>query len=90
MRGAAATRLRRGQEQNERLEALVRTKDFTGAAALKAELQNEAEAQVASVRHAAATRDRRRQEQNERLKELVKARDYAVAAADEAEMQMHV
>ena len=83
----AAAGDRHSHQQEERLEALVKAEDFAGAAALKAEMQKEAEAQVASVRDAAATRDRRRQEQEERLEELVKARDYAGAAAHKAEMQ---
>ena len=69
------------------MKAFVRASDFAGAAALKAEMENDAEAQVASARCPAAAGDRHRQEQQQRLKEMVNARDFAGAAALQAEMQ---
>ena len=44
----------------ERLKALVVARDFAGAANLKAEMQKQAEALVASVKYVAAARDRHR------------------------------
>ena len=52
---------RRRQEQKEQLEALVTDGDYAGAAVLNADMEKEAEAQVASVRDVVVARDRRRQ-----------------------------
>ena len=53
----------------------------------EAEMQKDAEAQVASERDVAAAGDRRRREQEARLETLVKEEDFTAAADLQAEMQ---